>query len=176
MDPNLLRYDLVISNMVGELVDLTVWKGRVSYTLSMGRNLACYGVLMGDPWGWRGHPDIDIFFPKWGIKEEGGPQGLCNTFTVMQAAVLNIKPFDWLALEVGGGSVVNENEELGTKQAVEGVTNANIRQAVYANLQFHLLDGHMLLIPEITISDLGGGLNQGGGIWSAAGFLLQFDM
>ncbi|MBN1130591.1 MAG: hypothetical protein JXA71_16505 [Chitinispirillaceae bacterium] len=175
-NPDLLRKDIVIANLLGELVDVTVWKCRVSYTLSMGMNLACYGVFMGDPWGWRGQPDIDIFYPKWGRTGDSEKEGLQNTFTTQQAAVFNIKPFDWLALEVGGGKIVTEHDENGTKEAIAGVMNANIRQAAYVNLQFHLLDGHMLFIPEWSISDLGGSLGQGGGIWNAYGFLLQFDM
>ncbi|MBN2037529.1 MAG: hypothetical protein JW768_12370 [Chitinispirillaceae bacterium] len=176
-NPTNMRTDLIATYVLGENLELTLWKLKSSVTFSMGQNLASYGVYMGDPWGWRGNQDMDIFYPRWGLTSETDTSyGICNTFTKQGTVVMTLKAFDWLALEVGGGMIINDHEEYGTKQQEEVIANMMRRAAWYANIQFNLLDGHLLFIPEFSQSDLGGGINAGGGIWNALGFLLQFDM
>jgi hypothetical protein len=178
--------NLVQANCEAADIDLTVWKCRFSFAYAQGTNLACYGVAMGNPWGDRSDQDIAIFYPIWSTKVEdsANPNAvstLCNTFTKQGCAVFNIKPFNFLALEVGAGKILNYPDgwffyNLGKMGDAWG-ENVNRRWAWYVNIQFSLLDGHMLIIPEYSYSDLGGGTqNNDDGIWKAYGLLLQFDM
>ena len=182
--PNLTTRNLVNTNCLAADIDLTVWKCRLSFAYAQGTNLASYGVLMGNPWGDRTDEEIMLFYPRWGLSASDSINlHLCDVFTKQGCAVFNFKPFNFLAFEIGAGKILNFPEAFDYLRQAEGYgKNVNRRWAWYTNLQFSLLDGHMLIIPEYSFSDLGGGTSNppsqppNAGKWKAYGVLLQFDM
>jgi hypothetical protein len=173
--------NLVKGNCEAANIDLTIWKCRLSFAYAQGTNLASYGVVMGNPWGDRSDDEIACFYPKYGtsVKDSLGLPCLNNVFTKQGCAVFNIKPLNFLALEVGAGKILNSPDALDFVHKADKGWGKNFdrRWAWYTNMQFSLLDGHMLLIPEFSYSDLSGGTqNNDDGIWKAYGLMLQFDM
>jgi hypothetical protein len=183
-DKSLTTRNIVAAQCLAGLVDFTVWKARFSFAYAQGKNLASYGVLMGNPWGDRTDPETMTFYPRWGFTKDDTTASnphLCNPFTKQGCVVLNVKPLDFVAGEVGAGKILNfpeASEYLIVQQGQR--TNFNRRWACYANLQFTVLNGHLLVIPEYSFSDLGGGSSSSGminqGKWHAYGLLVQFDM
>lgn len=174
------RRSLVQAQCLAGCIDLTIWKARISFSVAQGKNLASYGVLMGNPWGDRTDLEIMVFYPEWDFDETDSlVEHLCNVFTRQGCAVFNIKPLSFLAGEVGAGKILNYPDAFTYLRHQEGYrTNFNRRWAWYANLQFTLLDSHLLVIPEYSFSDIGGGTNTppNNGKWHAYGLLIQFDM
>jgi hypothetical protein len=181
-NPLLITRDLVNTNCLGADIDLSVWKCRISFAYTQGDNLASYGVFMGNPWGNRTETETMVFYPRKGPSKSGGTrEDLYDVFTKQGCAVFNFKPMNFLALEVGAGKILNYPEAPDYKDENMGKAyrqNENRRWAWYANLQLTLLDGHMLLIPEYSFSDLGGGIASpyNAGKWRSYGFLFQLDM
>jgi hypothetical protein len=179
-DPLLTTRELVNSNCLAADIDLTVWKGRLSFAYAQGDNLASYGVFMGNPWGNRTETEIMIFYPRKGpSKGSDINEDLYGVFTKQGCAVFNFKPLNFLAFEIGAGKILNYPEAPEYKGLGDANRkNENRRWAWYANLQFSLLDGHMLIIPEYSFSDLGGGNSSpyNAGKWHAYGFLFQLDV
>jgi hypothetical protein len=123
-----------------------------------------------------------VFYPRWGFLEEdttfSNPR-LCDVFTRQGCAVFNVKPLSFLALEIGAGKILNYPDAVEYIDHQEGYnTNFNRRWAWYTDMIFTLLDGHLLVIPEYSLSDLGGGTNTppNNGKWHSYGLLVQFDM
>lgn len=163
------------ANCFAGSVDLNVWKTRLSFVYAYGKNLASYGVYMGDPWGWRADKNLLMFYPTWGKKDSlTDISELCNALTQQGALVFNIKPFEWFAWEIGAGMILNDHEDWDLKQddELERVLNAFKRWAAYTNFQFSLVDKHILIVPEFSFSDFSGAAGQ----WYAAGLKMQFDM
>ncbi len=169
------------------LVDFRVWKFRANIQGAMGKNLAAYGVYMGDPEGFRLDDDMLIFYPSWGFKDSADqnsfPQkfSICSPFIKQGCVVVNFKPLPWLAAEWGGGIVDVENNDIQIIEGTQNVPNIFRRYAWYGNLQFSFMDDHIFIVPEYSFSDFGGGsLGQNqfgtGGVWRAWSLKLQFDI
>ncbi len=82
---------------------------NISYDFLMGKNIGCYGVYVGDPFGfWRTSAYNDVFFPRdLGQIDEriknGDVKAMCLT--------LNFSPIQFLTFECGGGTVIGKHED-----------------------------------------------------------------
>ncbi len=166
-------------------VGLRFWKLKTVFDFAWGTNLAAYGVFMGDPEGYRMDPDMKIFYPFWGFKDDSAQANLvysaCSPFIKQGCVIVNFKPFPWIAAEWGGGMVITEPSAIDLLELAEGKKNAFKRMAWYANLQFSFVDDHVFIIPEYSFSDLGGGLAGqttfgSGGKWKAYSLKVQIDI
>jgi hypothetical protein len=141
--------------------------------------LAAYGAWFGDPDASRRDLNIDVFFPRYGLRNPTDTQSVINNaFTNMGAVVLNFHPFNWLAFEGGAGMVKGRHEDNDLKVAAASWQNQMRRWAFYTNLELALVDRHFFIVPEFSFSDLGGGSDparRGGGKWWASGVKFQID-
>lgn len=168
------------SQLVGGNVILNLFKTTTSFSYTWGKNIAAYGVWIGDPDGSKLDEHVRIFFPVFGTT---GPTDtishITNVYSTMGSLVFNYHPFKWLSAEVGSGMVNGRHEEQSRKATVKSTLNAMNRLAYYANLQFALADGKFLIVPEYSYSDFGGfgqTAGQSAGRWYAYGLKLQMDM
>lgn len=169
------------------LADFRVWKFRANIQGAMGKNLAAYGVFMGDPEGFRQDDDMLVFYPSWGFKDSADmladPPVLSITspFIKQGCVIVNVKPFPWIAAEWGGGMIDVESHDLLIKEDEPWVPNIFRRSAWYANIQFILLDEHIFVVPEFSTSDFSGGRSGQdyfgtGGVWKAWSLKIQMDI
>ncbi len=165
----------VKSQVLGGSLDLDIWKTTTSFTMSWGKNIATYGVWIGDPDGSKLDEHIAIFFPVLGTTDSTQTtQHLTNAYTTMGSLSLNVHPWKWLAFEAGGGLVSGRHEDLSRQLTAKSTLNALKRKAYYANLQFAAVDGRVKVVPEYSYSDFGGANRAGR--WYAYGLKLQLDM
>jgi len=166
-------------------LDLRVWKISIVSAYARGVNLAAYGAYMGDPEGFRIYMDTRIFYPWWGFKDSvdqvNQVRSMCSPLIRQGFCLFNIKPFPVFAFECGAGIIRIIPSAYDLKEQEKAAPNAFWRKAAYANFQFYLADEHVIIIPEVSFSDFGGGLGgqtiQGsGGKWTAIGCKLQIDI
>lgn len=190
--------DKIFANVLGGSAELSVWKFGLKCTYAQGKNLGSYGVWLGDPEGWReagpsAKNDINMLYPYWGMKDTVGSalpdslqpstfkQQLCNASAKGGSLIFLFKPLDWVTLETGGGLAILDHEAFDYWSLKDNKRKPNIfnRLSYYGNCQFRTFDGHLLIIPEYSFTDLGAGMNQSsglGGKWSAYSLLIQFDI
>jgi hypothetical protein len=165
----------VKSQVIGGNMELDFLKTTTSFNYAWGKNIATYGVWIGDPDGSKLDEHIAIFFPVLGTSDTTQTvQHLTNSFTRMGSLVFNYHPLKWFSAEAGGGMVLGRHEDLSRQLTMKSTLNAMKRVAYYANMQFGLADGKFLIVPEYSYSDFGGSYQAGR--WYAYGLKLQMDM
>jgi hypothetical protein len=161
-----------------------VWKFFLGFTCTFAQNPNTYGMYLGNPWAWRLTKSMDIFYPRWGLKQIDSLTTdtlIYNSKIKMLSAVMKINPFEWLTVEGGIGRVkLDHEDEENFSEILEGKSNEARKLVIYGNLQFKLIEQHLIFIPEYTYNDFGGYFSQGGeepeGIWHAAGLKVQVDL
>lgn len=99
----------------------------IAYTVSIGKNVGCYGVAHGNPWSFRigsaTDPHIkDLYYPahkKYDdtLTDSQGNDSLVpywelkNSTLTQMAFVLKVKPWEFLSFETGAGMVIVEHED-----------------------------------------------------------------
>jgi hypothetical protein len=165
----------VKSQVLGGSIDLDFLKTTTSFSYTWGKNIATYGVWIGDPDGSKLDEHIAIFFPVLGTTDSTQTKpALTNAFSRMGSLVFNYHPFSWLAAEVGGGMVLGRHEDLSRQLTMKSTQNAMKRVAYYGNMQFGMADGKFIVVPEYSYSDFGGANRAGR--WYAYGLKLQIDL
>ena len=100
--------------------DLTYKVGivKLSYDMFFGQNIGTYGVWVGDAFGWWRiadfmkpfYPvDVPIYEYIGGIPVFKG-DSICDGKAAEMALIINVKPWDFLAFECGGGTVIGSHE------------------------------------------------------------------
>ena len=100
--------------------DLTYKLGivKVSYDMFFGQNIGTYGAWIGDAFGWWRiadfmkpfYPvDVPIYEYIGGIPVFMG-DSICDGKAAEVALIVNVKPWDFLAFECGGGTVMGNHE------------------------------------------------------------------
>lgn len=161
--------------IMGAEAGVKVWKFELDFNMTFAQNLNTYSSYLGNPWGWRNNPSMNIFYPKYGARDASDTVGaILNNKINMFCGVAKVHPFEWLTAEGGFGKVTIDHEDSVLVAEVEQASNGLRRLGIYGNLQFKLVDQHLILVPEFSYSDFGG--YEGEGKWYAGGFKIQLDL
>ena len=118
----------ITSYIFGADIGIKLGPAKLAFDVFTGQNIGAYGVRVGDEWGWwRIMDETDDSRPFYYMKpfypiHDYDTLGydslgdairdtvLYNSSATELAVVLNIKPWDFLAFEGGGGMVIGEHE------------------------------------------------------------------
>jgi hypothetical protein len=108
----------ISSWVIGGDFGVKVGPVKVAFDIFYGMNIGTYGVWVGDAFGWWRISDFMLpFYPKDGpvYKDSAGipifvGDTLYNGRALEMAAVVNVKPLDFLYFETGGGTVVGHHD------------------------------------------------------------------